>query len=301
MIIIHKNRWRVARRWSGGQEVGRLGGVEVVRIAPRSSGGREGERTAPRSSGGWEVERTARRSSKGREVERPLDLNASRSTTQGRSTWMRFARPPGAARPECDSLDLNAIRSTWMRFARPPEAARPKRDSIRSTSRGRSTSSIRSTSLRFIRLPCFPSRARSRGSNQPHSAQPLQYGHDPPPYRASGCQSFWQAQAQWPVSQPRCLPATETGVHPSNPQNHDGVKHLPFPSVKQQCNLSLRWDVFLIRETRLARTHLRLARPRVRSSSSPPRSTFGSLELVPPRPTSQPSRSVSEQGDQGLE
>ena len=190
------------------------------------------------------------------------------------------------ARPECESLDhpgpldLNAIRST---------------------SRGRSTSSIRSTSLRFIRLPCFPSRARSRGSNQPHSAQPLQYGHDPPPYRASGCQSFWQAQAQWPVSQPRCLPATETGVHPSNPQNHDGVKHLPFPSVKQQCNLSLRWDVFLIRETRLARTHLRLARPRVRSSSSPPRSTFGSLELVPPRPTSQPSRSVSEQGDQGLE
>jgi len=81
MIIIHKNRWRVARRWSGGQEVGRLGGVEVVRIAPRSSGGREGERTAPRSSGGWEVERTARRSSKGREVERtaqPLNLNAKR-------------------------------------------------------------------------------------------------------------------------------------------------------------------------------------------------------------------------------
>ena len=99
MIIIHKNRWRVARRWSGGQEVGRLGGVEVVRIAPRSSGGREGERTAPRSSGGWEVERTARRSSKGREVERtarpecesldhpgPLDLNAIRSTSRGRST-----------------------------------------------------------------------------------------------------------------------------------------------------------------------------------------------------------------------
>jgi len=81
MIIIHKNRWRVARRWSGGQEVGRLGRVEVVRIAPRSSGGREGERTAPRSSGGWEVERTARRSSKGREVERtaqPLNLNAKR-------------------------------------------------------------------------------------------------------------------------------------------------------------------------------------------------------------------------------